>query len=266
MGDGRLECHLHGRMRGKMRILFTICGRSGSKGIKNKNLRKFCGKYLAYFSVSAIDLYLDRHPEIDADIVVNSDSRELLELAADNGMRTVERIERDESLSGDTIGKIAVIYDCLSKMEKRKSVHYDMVVDLDITSPLRTVDDLEKVIEVQSEKKADVTTTVAAARRNPYFNQVKRTERGMKKVIESNFTARQQAPEIFDMNASIYAYKPEYLKSGKGVLDGYCEMVEMYDTGILDLDHENDFELMEVVAKYLINKYEKFGEIYNNIN
>ena len=40
----------------------------------------------------------------------------------------------------------------------------------------------------------------------------------------------------------------------------------MYDTGILDLDHENDFELMEVVAKYLINKYEKFGEIYNNIN
>ena len=46
------------------------------------------------------------------------------------------------------------------------------------------------------------------------------------------------------MNASIYAYKPEYLKSERGVLDGYCEMVEMYDTGILDLDHEKDFELI----------------------
>ena len=40
------------------------------------------------------------------------------------------------------------------------------------------------------------------------------------------------------MNASIYAYRPEYLRAGKGVLDGYCEAVEMDDTGILDLDHE----------------------------
>lgn len=248
-----------------MRILFTICGRAGSKGIKNKNLREFCGKYLAHFTVSVIDLYLNGHPEISADIVVNSDSCELLDLVANNKMRVVERIERDESLAGDTIGKIAVINDCLSKMEERKSVYYDMVVDLDITSPLRTVDDLENVINVQKEKGADVTTTVATARRNPYFNQVKRTEHGIKKVIESDFTARQQAPEIFDMNASIYAYKPEYLKSGKGVLDGYCEMVKMYDTGILDLDHENDFELMEVIAEHLFKNYLGFKEVYDNI-
>lgn len=256
---------MFGDGRGKMRILFTICGRAGSKGIKNKNLRIFCGKYLAHFTVSTIDLYLDRHPEIDADIVVNSDSAELLNLVADNGMRTVEKIERDESLAGDTIGKISVINDCLSKMEERKFIHYDMVVDLDLTSPLRTVDDLEKVIEVQKEKNIDVTTTVTTARRNPYFNQVKRTGQGVKKVIESNFTARQQAPEIFDMNASIYAYKPEYLKSGKGVLDGYCEIVEMYDTGVLDLDHENDFELMEVIAEHLFKNCQGFKEIYDNI-
>jgi len=94
---------------------------------------------------------------------------------------------------------------------------------------------------------------------------VKRTHRGVKKVIESSYTARQQAPEIFDMNASIYAYNPEFLSSGKGVLDGYCEIVEMYDTGILDLDHENDFELMEVIARYLFAKYENFKEIRENI-
>ncbi len=97
------------------------------------------------------------------------------------------------------------------------------------------------------------------------FNQVKRTDHGVKKVIESNFTARQQAPEIFDMNASVYAYKPEFLKTGKGVLDGYCEMVEMYDTGILDLDHENDFELMEVVAKYLYSQNMNYRMIRENI-
>ena len=248
-----------------MKILFTICGRAGSKGIKNKNLRKLCGKYLAHYTVSTIDLYLKRHPETEYDIVVNSDSKELLQLVSDNGMREVEKIDRDLSLAGDLIGKIAVINDCLEKMEERKRTHYEMIVDLDITSPLRTVDDLEKVIEVQMTKGADVTTTVAAARRNPYFNQVKRTEHGAKKVIESSFTARQQAPEVFDMNASIYAYKPDYLKSGRGVLDGYCEIVQMYDTGILDLDHENDFELMEVISEYLFKQYPEFAEIRDNI-
>ena len=248
-----------------MKILFTICGRAGSKGIKNKNLRKFCGKYLVYYTISVIDLYLQKHPEVAYDIVANSDSLELLELIEKNGMRKVEKIVRDERLAGDTVGKIAVIDDCLEKMTQRTGNYYDMVVDLDITSPLRTVADLEKVIALQLEKGADVTTTVATARRNPYFNQVKRSEHGVKKVIESNYTARQQAPEIFDMNASIYAYKPEFLKSGKGVLDGYCEIVEMYDTGILDLDHENDFELMEVIAQHLINYHEEFKEIFDNV-
>lgn len=248
-----------------MRILFTICGRAGSKGIKGKNLRMFCGRPLVHYTVSAIDLYLKEHPEIVADIVANSDSEMLLNLVSNNGMQQVEQIAREQSLAGDTIGKIAVINDCLAKMEERKSAEYDMVVDLDITSPLRTVADLEKVIMTQVDTGADVTTTVAPARRNPYFNQVKRTEQGARKVIESNFTARQQAPEIFDMNASIYAYRPDYLRSGKGVLDGYCEIVEMYDTGILDLDHENDFELMEVIASYLFKKNIAFSKVYKNI-
>lgn len=248
-----------------MKILFTICGRAGSKGIRNKNNRLFCGKHLVLFTVSAIDLYLSKHPEIDADIVVNSDSEELIDIVCNNGKRHIDTILRDENLAGDTIGKIAVINDCLIKMKERKKAIYSMVVDLDITSPLRTVQDLEKVIKMQSEKKADVTTTVTTARRNPFFNQVKKTEHGVEKVIPSNYTARQQAPEIYDMNASIYAYDPGFLSERKGVLDGYCEIVEMYDTGILDLDHENDFELMEVIAHYLFNNNKQFKEIADNI-
>ncbi len=247
-----------------MKILFTICGRAGSKGIKNKNLRIFCGKHLAYYTVSVIDLFLKQHSSIEADIVVNSDSKELIQLITDNGLIAVDSIIRDESLAGDSVGKIAVIKDCLDKMESRKEKHYDIVIDLDITSPLRTAADLEHVLNKHVETGADVTTTVATARRNPFFNQVKRTEHGVKKVIDSNYTARQQAPEIFDMNAAIYAYSPEYLKTGKGVLEGYCEIVEMYDTGILDLDHENDFKLMEVIAQYLFVHEAGFKEMYCN--
>lgn len=249
-----------------MKILFTICGRAGSKGIKNKNIREFVGKPLPYYTISAIDLFLKKSKEkIEYDIVVNSDSKELLELMKKNHMRETDIIERDEKLAGDTVGKIAVITDCLKQMQSRKKINYDMVVDLDITSPLRAVKDIENLIDVEKETSADVTTSVTTARRNPYFNQVMKTEHGYKKVIESNYTARQQAPEIFDMNASLYAYSPTFLESGKGVLEGYCECIEMYDTGILDLDHENDFELMEVIAEYLFKNNRQFAEVYENI-
>lgn len=249
-----------------MRILFTICGRAGSKGIKNKNIREFVGKLLPYYTISAIDLFLRKTTlDIESDIVINSDSKELLAMMLDNPMRSVEIIERSEELAGDSVGKIDVIRDCLTKMQERKKYKYDMVVDLDITSPLRTVEDVKNLVETHIKTGADVTTSVTTARRNPYFNQVKKTECGFKKVIESNYTARQQAPEIYDMNASLYAYKPDFLYAGKGVLDGYVECIEMYDTGILDLDHVNDFELMEVIAKYLFEKNEDFCEIYKNV-
>lgn len=249
-----------------MRILFTICGRAGSKGIKNKNIKNFVGKPLPYYSLSAIDLWLKQTDiSVEYDIVVNSDSQELLAMMEQNGKLTVERIEREESLAGGTIGKIDVIADCINRMEARKGYTYDLVVDLDITSPLRKAQDLEHVIQTHLEKQPDVTTTVASARRNPYFNQVKRTEKGFAKVIESNYTARQQAPEIYDMNASIYAYKPDFLRSGKGIFAGVMECVEMYDTGILDLDHENDFALMEVIAKFLFETEADFGAVYQNI-
>lgn len=248
-----------------MKVLFTICGRAGSKGIRNKNIRDFVGRPLPYYTLSAIDLYLKKHEEIEYDIVINSDSETLLELMAGSGIRAVEIIKRGPALAGDTIGKIHVIANCMEIMAERGNTEYDVVIDLDITSPLRKVRDIENLLNVHLAKKADVTTSVVPARRNPYFNQVMQTEKGIKKVIESTFTARQQAPQVFDMNASLYAYSPDYLLSGGGVLDGYCEMIEMDDTGVLDLDHENDFELMEIIAEYLFGKDPEFAEIRNNI-
>ncbi len=50
------------------------------------------------------------------------------------------------------------------------------------------------------------------------------------------------------------------------VLGGYCECVEMYDTGILDLDHENDFELMQVIANYLYKNNSEFRVVADNID
>lgn len=250
-----------------MNILFTICGRAGSKGIKNKNIGNFCGKPLVYYTLSAIDLYLKDNTNYDNqfDIALSTDSEDLIKLVEANPFYEVSIIRRTAELSGDTVAKKDVILDCLNRVESLKNVSYDLVVDLDITSPLRTKEDVKNLINKAVVTGADITYSVVPARRNPYFNQVMKTERGYKTVCESNFTARQQAPAIYDMNASLYAYKPEHLKNGGGFDDGYFEVIEMYDTAVLDLDHANDLELMEVIAEYLFAKNTEFSDVNNNI-
>lgn len=248
-----------------MKILFTICGRAGSKGIKNKNIRMFLGKPLPLYTMSVIDLYLHDHRGDEVDIALNTDSMELIQIMEQNGMRPVAIVNRKEELAGDTVSKIAVIQDTYLEMKKRKQCDYDMVVDLDITSPLRTAEDLEKAIRKKKETECDVVFSVTDSRRNPYFNMVKKGEYGYERVIESKYVARQQAPEIFDMNASIYAYDPVFLMSGKEIFAGNCDVTKMMDTGILDLDHENDFELMQVIANYLFENNGQFAKIYDNI-
>ena len=248
-----------------MNILMTICGRAGSKGIPEKNIREFLGYPLPYYTFSAIQLYKKSNTEDRIDVAVNTDSEKLIEIAKNNPFVDVEIIVREEELGGDRVPKPAVICSTLDKMEDRFQTHYDMVVDLDLTSPLRKVEDIVHLVEKQKACHADVTFSVTDSRRNPYFNMVMKTEHGYKKVIASDFVARQQAPEIFDMNASMYAYRPDYLRTQKGVLDGYCEVIMMEDTGILDLDHINDFELMQVIAKHLFSTRADFAGIYENI-
>ncbi len=249
-----------------MNILFTICGRAGSKGIRNKNVKDFLGFPLPFYTVSVIELYKKNNPDNLCDVVLNTDSIELIRMFEEKLNFQVNIIKRDSALGLDNTPKVAVILNCLRIMEQRKQIDYDMVVDLDITSPLRTVTDISNLIEKKMQSNADVVFSITDSRRNPYFNMVKKTKNGYKRVIESNFNARQEAPEIFDMNASMYAFSPRFLESEKGIFDGKCEVIMMRDTAVLDLDNESDFELMQVIAGYLFKKHIEFYEIQGNIN
>lgn len=247
-----------------MNILFTICGRAGSKGIKNKNMKQFLEYPLPYYTLSAIDLFCEQHEEHTYDIAVNTDSKELVSIVK-RFYKEIVAVERKQELAGDRVGKVDVIRDTMEQMERIKKCKYDMVVDLDLTSPLRTKKDIENLIAKKCFKDYDVVFSVVESRRNPYFNMVKENGEYCEKVNQSNYVARQEAPAIYDMNASLYAYEPSFLEKGKGLFDGKCGMIKMYDTAVLDLDHQNDFVLMEVIAQYLFTEVEDFVEVYNHI-
>ncbi len=249
-----------------MKILFTICGRAGSKGIKNKNLKVFLGFPLPFYTVSIIDLFMKSNEQYECDVVLNTDSEDLIALLKNKLSIPIEIVERETVLGKDNTPKVNVIQNSYSVIKERLSKDYDLIVDLDITSPLRTLDNLEALVEKKLNSDADVVFSVTDSRRNPYFNMVMKTENGYERVIKSNFNARQEAPEIFDMNASMYAYSPEFLIRGKGIFEGKCDVIKMIDTAVLDIDHENDFELMEVIAEYLFKKDSKFRRVYKNLN
>lgn len=248
-----------------MDILFTICGRAGSKGVKNKNLKEFLGYPLAFYTVSAISLYKKRNPNINASVVLNTDSDNLIDLFKRRLSVSFDIIKRCPNLGLDNTPKIAVIQECLRVMKERAKVNYGMVIDLDITSPLRTAKDIENLVNTKTNSDADVVFSVTESRRNPYFNMVKRTNKGYVKVIEAVYNARQEAPEVYDMNASLYAYSPGFLEEGRGLFEGKCDIIKMKDTAVLDIDNENDFNLMQVIAEYLYNKDQDYKEVRDNI-
>lgn len=247
-----------------MNILFTICGRAGSKGLKNKNLLEFLGYPLSFYTVSAIKLYKDTHPGIKTDIALNTDSKDLINLFKDN-FDYIDIVKRSEKLGKDDTPKIDVIKETYRAMEDRNKVQYDMVVDLDLTSPLRKISDIEKIIDKKSNSNADVVFSVVDSRRNPYFNMVSEKNGFYGRVNKSDFNARQEAPPIYDMNASIYAYSSEFLEKDLNIFDGKCDITKMEDTGILDIDSGEDFELMEVIGDYLFKSKEEFKKVRDNI-
>ncbi len=249
-----------------MNYLFTICGRAGSKGFKNKNLKNMLGVPLVYYTLATIGLYKEQYGKNDTiRVVLNTDSMDLIKIAKKQDAIEFFTIERTADLSGDTVSKYDVIKDCLVRSEEHYKCKFDMIIDLDLTSPLRTVEDVKAAIEKKKDRQvADVVYSVTHSRRSPYFNMVKEENGFYGKVIKSEYVTRQQAPVLYDMNASIYAYSRETLLN-KTIFEAFekADIIVMRDTAVLDIDGEEDFELMSVIANYLIEKYGEYGKVYS---
>lgn len=253
-----------------MNILFTLCGRAGSKGVRGKNARDFLDIPLVWYSMSGMALYIKKFGANDhIDIVLNTDSEDLIRLVKRVREMDVTVLKRSAELSGDRVAKVSVMLDCLQRAEDMFGVKYDMVLDLDITSPLRTVEDIRNVIVRKSNRNdVDAVYSVCPSRKNPYFNMVKEQNGFYCKVIPSSYVSRQQTPQMFDMNASIYGYSPNALREKEHTtfFNDHCDATVMMDTGILDIDSEEDYELMQVIARYLFQFKDEFKEIYLKAN
>ncbi len=223
-----------------MRIC-TITVRAGSKGVPGKNLRVVAGRPLFGHSVAqavATGLF--------DEIVVSSDSEEILSQAPAFGATGVVR--RPAEMATDTAGKVPAIAHAVRTTEERTGVRYDVCVDLDATSPLRTIDDIRDAVALFERAEPESLITGAEARRNPYFNLVEEQPDGtvaVSKTPDDAVLRRQDAPRCFDMNGSIYVWRRSSLLDDQVVFFPSTILFEMPAERSIDVDSEFDFRIVE---------------------
>ena len=220
-------------------ILCTICARGGSKGLPNKNLLKIGDK-------SLIGHTLTQAKAIDAIdcIIVSSDSNEILKegeiYAADI------LLQRSAKLASDDAGKIDAIIDCLNHAESNFNKHFDYVIDLDVTSPLRNLIDIENCLEFTKDQGFKNLITVTNSKKNPYFNQIEITNEGPQLVKSGHdIKGRQSAPKVYDMNAAIYVWSRDFLINEKTLFSRDTIVYDMPEERSLDIDNELDFKIVK---------------------
>lgn len=223
-----------------MRIC-TITVRAGSKGVPGKNLRVVAGRPLYGHSV----VQAARSGLFDQ-IVVSSDSDEILSMAPSYG--ATGTVVRPPEMATDTAGKVPAIAHAVRTTEQRTGEVYDVCVDLDATSPLRTVDDIRAAVAMFETADADSLITGSEARRNPYFNLVEERADGTVGVSKTPGDAvlrRQDAPRCFDMNGSIYVWRRRALLEEQVVFFPSTILYEMPAERSTDVDSEFDFAIVE---------------------
>ncbi|MBJ2192948.1 MAG: acylneuraminate cytidylyltransferase family protein [Muribaculaceae bacterium] len=230
----------------KANYLITICARGGSKGIPGKNIKEIGGKPLLVYTAEAALEYVRKHP---ADIVLSTDSEDIRKVGAEAGVPT--DYERPDFLADDVCGKPEAIKDVMLYAEKHYGKRYDYVIDLDVTSPIRTLEDIEKCVEMIAANDDALTIfSVSPCGRNPYFNQVEESEDGYcHVVIDGKFTTRQGSPKVYDINGSIYVYRREALDCENPRAVTPRSIIYVMDHICFDLDEPLDYEYLAYLVE-----------------
>ena len=228
-----------------MHRLCTICARGGSVGVKNKNIRPILGVPLVAHSIIQA-----RRAGIFAAIALSSDSADILALGKDYGVDYLVR--RPDEMAGNRAPKVPAIRHCVQEVERQYGERFDIVVDLDATSPLRTVDDIKAAVDLLEVRGAPNLITACPSRRSPYFNLIERDADGRlrtAKQLERTVTDRQSVPATYDMNASIYVWRRDVLMHEDDIFLPDTQLYEMPEERSIDIDTPLDFEIVSFLMQ-----------------
>lgn len=226
-----------------MNTLGIIIARSGSKGIKDKNIRNLSGKPLMAYTIEAAlkCQYIDK-------VMVSTDSETYADIAREYGAEVP--FLRSEKNSNDLAQKEDVLMEVLEEYEKRGSEFKNIVV-LQPTSPLRTAQSLNGAFQLFFDKGADSVVSVCECEHSPLLSNTLPDDLNMFGFIKrQNDRRRQDLEKYYRLNGAIYISKVNVLRQLKFFYGERSYAYIMDQKESIDIDAEIDFEY----AEFLIEK------------
>jgi len=122
------------------KIIAIIPARGGSKGLINKNIKDMCGKPLIAHTIENAlkSQYLD-------EVMVTTDSQAIANIASEYGASVP--FLRPDFLACDSATSVDTVIHTLEFYEEKFNTHFDYLILLEPTSPLREENDIDNMIE-----------------------------------------------------------------------------------------------------------------------
>ena len=184
-----------------MNTAAIILARGGSKGIPQKNIINFCGEPLLTWTINhCIEGGVDM-------VYLSSDSHDILAIGEKYNCHS---ITRPDDISGDEATSEAGWLHALDVIE-RDHGKIDWVLTPQVTSPLRTADDIRKGLALAGSGKYDSLFSCSIAEDLLFWEN--RT--GNLESVNYNWKnrkRRQDMPKQYIENGSFYLFRPEVLR------------------------------------------------------
>ena len=227
---------------GNKKIQIFVFARGGSKGIPNKNIKRFGSTSLLGHSIR-----IAKEIVPNDNIHVSTDSDQIAEIALIEGVKI---IKRPKHLATDTAAEWDAWKHGINSVIETQGC-FDCFVSLPTTAPLRIKQDVIRCIDALT-KEIDLVVTMTKSSRSPWFNVVSEDESGNINLICKNnetFTRRQDTPMCYDLTTVAYVSKPEYVLNNESMWAGNVRGIEIpLDRGI-DIDTILDFKYAELLMQ-----------------
>lgn len=228
----------------KPKVLAIIPARGGSKGVPGKNIRLLDGKPLIAYAIECA-----AQSESITNCLVNTDDEEIAAIA-----RSFEGevIMRQPGQGADDSPILPVILSTLDYAEKHYAVHYDLVILLQVTAPLRRAEDVDAVVQLFENANGPdgVISVVPMSDTHPArMYQLDENQR-LQPIWDNGETAhRQELKPVYLRNGCIYAVKTEALRREHTLMVKNKQAYIMPEEWLANIDTERDFAIAEVLVK-----------------
>ncbi|TYZ24517.1 acylneuraminate cytidylyltransferase family protein [Selenomonas ruminis] len=225
-----------------MKNIAIIPARSGSKGLKDKNIKLMDGKPMLAYSIDAA-----KASGLFDEVMVSTDSQKYADIAVEYGasvpfLRSAEN-SSDNASSWDTVLEVIRRYRDIDR-------RFDTVCLLQPTSPLRTGEDIVGAYKVFQEKNVNAVTSVCEVDHSPLWTMTL-DEDGMLTDFRYRHTdvPRQNLEIYYRINGAIYIRQLVYGDAGVKLEDDREIAFIMDKIRSIDIDDKYDFALSEYLMK-----------------